>query len=187
MSDSDDKVITSTRELRRRIRSVHCDVKDDQKCHIVGLNLMKQLLNYYAKSTLKITEEELKRMVMDINRKSNIRCCSPEANTHDKKVEREVLDLLIEGTLDYVSLSPEALNMLNALKELLEAMIKRMQPKRAPLFTCLLEHIEKREFPLPLFCFNCFLPASMCEVGGTRIFCNGECQAMGALFQCISL
>lgn len=175
-----DKTIKSTREIRRTIRTMHCKVKDDQKCHIVGLNLMKEILNYYAKNAMGISEEEMKQMVIDINKRSNIRCCSPEANTHDKEVERELLDLLIEGTRQYGDLSPESIAMFEALESLLKEMNRHLLPGKSPLFTCLLEHLEKRHFPLPLFCFNCYAFASNCEVGYTRIFCNLACQKEGA-------
>jgi len=108
-------VIRSTREIRKTPR-LRCPVASDQKCHIFGLNAAKVIINHYALQCERIDEETLKRLVVAINARNNIECCTPQKNLQDKETEKAFLDVFIYKTRPYKSLDIEAQRMYLALK-----------------------------------------------------------------------
>lgn len=86
--------INTTRQIRRR-RHHYCN-PGYQDCHIVGLNMIKQLLNDNQWKTRRITCLTVIRIISEkFNQESNMVCCPVEKNqVTDKKDETDLLDAL---------------------------------------------------------------------------------------------
>ena len=179
-------IIHRTGEIRRK-PPIRC-AQHNQRCHIVGLNLAKQLLNYYAeKRQVVVSEAELDQWVQDLNLATNFYCCSPERNTLDKYTEAELLHMLLgeemgpvreQGpwptTLD--QLSPEARTMYDALKALIHGIQDHLSAKgrSSSVVDSIQEDLETGTLPLRLYCFECH-SMSVTYREGTRLFCDIDC------------
>lgn len=184
-------IVRHTEDIRKK-PPIRCGLHQ-QRCHIVGLNLVKQLLNYYAeKRRLIVSETELKQWTRDLDQASNFYCCSPERNTRDKYTEEEVLHMLLGEDMERVrkhgpwpakpdQLSREAREMYEALKALMHVIQNNLsaQGRPSPVVSSILEDLESSRLPLRLYCFECSgVSVSYREDGGTRLFCDGDCQRM---------
>ena len=172
-------VIKSTREIREK--HVHCPV-GEQAAHLVGLNLAKELFNYYARERqMIISKEELALLKHDINKRENIECESVEANTHDKYTEREVLEMLFTGTRTYNDISVEAREMFRRLVNLLKDMLAQstLRETDASIVIEIVRELEGREFPLQRHCHQCHLQCFLYESDNKMtVFCDVTCQTL---------
>lgn len=94
-------VIRSTRDIRQTRRRKKCDVKDDQKCHVFGLNAIKKILNTYARQCARIEPDALATLTKVINDVDNLVCCTAKQNILDKEVEKRFLDVFLHHTRSY--------------------------------------------------------------------------------------
>lgn len=109
-------VIRSTRDIRKTPR-IRCENTNDEKCHILGLNAAKVIFNHYALEECdRIDDETLRALVIAINAKENLECCSAQKNVKDKETEEAFLDVFIYKKRDYESLDNDGRRMYNALK-----------------------------------------------------------------------
>jgi serine protease inhibitor len=103
--------------MRRRL-TTHCSVKSDQKCHIVGLNLIKVVFNHYVdgwENNIELFESLVKWSNLD----TNIYCCSVKRNSQDKVVEKDLLDCIIDQTIPFIDLKQDSKEMYSLFMELL--------------------------------------------------------------------
>jgi len=168
-----DGEMQTTKELRQR-PAMAC-LEDWQRCHNVGLNLLKQILNHYSLvRQLRLTRQEFLTLRRDVNDpRLNLRCCSPEANTVDKAVEAEVLDHVFRGAaLSTVA----AQQMFQQLLDFL-AVVRRDTAQSESVGT-MLDELERRQFPLQRYCFECDAAALLyqTEGGSCLTFCSEPCQ-----------
>lgn len=113
----EEEVIHSTREIRKMPRDMVCPITGDQRCHILGLNAAKVILNHYALEKCdRIDDETLSVLVESINDKQNLVCCSERQNEIDKETEKEFLDCFLYKRVSFDSLSTEALLMYDAMR-----------------------------------------------------------------------
>lgn len=82
--------IKSTKEMRRSPK-LKCSGKD-QRCHIVGLNLIKEIFNGNQHQCRLVTATELARTIDALAEVSNFVCCSVKENRHDVRVEHVLLN-----------------------------------------------------------------------------------------------
>lgn len=140
-------LITTTREIRKR-SPIHCR-HGDQGAHLLGLNLIKQLLNFYStERDIVVSEQVIEQLITDINDKSNFACETPEENTEDKYVEEEVLGLLFNGTIRYSEMVRPAKVMFARLRQLLQTMIDHLGSSNSEELRLIRGEIEEGVFPL---------------------------------------
>lgn len=165
-----ESVIETTRELRHTPR-MHCPL-GDQRCHNVGLNLMKRIVNYYAEvRELPLSGDEFALLKRDLNdARRNLRCCSVRQNSRDKDVERELLQYLFHGE----PLENEAARlMLTQLKALLRRL--RAESPHGALAQMADDIVQDR---LPLrntHCLTCDSFTLMRATRTHRAFCDRRC------------
>lgn len=111
------EVIHSTRDIRRTI-SKECNIKDDQKCHVFGLNAIKKILNAYARQCARIEPDALATLTKVINDVDNLICCSIRQNIIDKAVEKRFLDIFLHHTRSYDAPDEAVAIMYNAMKRI---------------------------------------------------------------------
>lgn len=117
-----DEVIHSTREIRKMPRHMVCPIDASQRCHILGLNAAKIIFNYYAQhECLRIDDETLEALIMSINARDNLYCCSKEQNTRDKETEKLFLDAFLYRRVAYKTLTSEARAMYSAMQRIFHA------------------------------------------------------------------
>lgn len=151
---------------------MHCPL-GDQRCHNVGLNLMKRIVNYYAEvRELPLSADEFALLKRDLNdAKRNLRCCSVEQNTRDKDVEHELLQFLFHGE----PLQSEAAQlMLIQLKALLRRL--RSEVPQGALAQMADDIVQER---LPLrntHCLSCDRFTLMRGARTHRAYCDRRCQ-----------
>ena len=108
--------IRNTKELRVSNPRVKCPTNYN-KCHIVGLNLLKELFNRYGLKCRDITADEcIKHVRSYANEGGNLYCCTDVQNNEDKFVEKEVLASLFENRLPKTE---EATKMLESFRNML--------------------------------------------------------------------
>lgn len=166
----DDGVVNSTRELRQT-PSLQCD-SGWQRCHLVGLNLLKRILNHYSQvRQLRLEPSTYAVLRATANEPTNLQCCTPEENRDDTVVEKEVLDHLFRGeTLQ----SAEAKQMLVQLQSLL-AQVDSLTGD--PVLEQVLSDLRASRFPLQRYCFSCRSATTGREpTPSTRAFCSVLCQ-----------
>jgi hypothetical protein len=175
-------VVHSTRELRKkRPLPEGCPVSGDQQCHIVGLNLAKRLINYYAMELYeRVSSDELEALKEALNERANVECCSKRRNREDVVTEKEVLLFLLPSNRrrdhgGYAGLSHAAQRMVDSLEHLLTRLHTRMQKKGTPDTTvqAILLMIQHKRTTRCLFCEQV---CSLRERGGRRTFCHQRCQ-----------
>jgi hypothetical protein len=171
--DITSQLIKTTRLIRKR-SPIKCH-KGDQGAHLVGLNLAKELFNYYVEErNMAINEPELEELIRDINDKSNFACETKQENIDDKGTEAEVLDMLFQGHLSYNDMSTDAQLMFNRLKALLDEMSRRRPESKR--FAKILRELSSGEFPLPRHCANCNDACFVYESTTMIAFCDVFCQ-----------
>lgn len=130
-----DGYIRSTKQLRTYKKMLVCrrlgyTSKTHQNCHIVGLNLYKELFNLMVKRVRRTTVDEIVYTILELNNQStNIRCCTIGANSEDKNIENQLLTAIKGKYIDrnfVVKLSPEARTMLNQFIQLLDTVQKKL-------------------------------------------------------------
>lgn len=109
------EVIHSTRDIRQT-RNKKCNIKDDQKCHVFGLNACKKILNTYARQCARIEPDALATLTKVINDVDNLVCCSVKKNILDKTVEKRFLDIFLHHTRSYDAPDEAVEIMYNAMK-----------------------------------------------------------------------
>lgn len=140
-------LITTTRHIRKR-SPLRCR-GGDQGAHVVGLNLIKQLLNFYStERDIVVGDAVITQLKEDINRASNFACETPEENTEDKYTEEEVLAVLFHGTLRYHQMVRPAKVMYALLRQLLQDISDNMAPNRDESFELIRRELEEAVFPL---------------------------------------
>lgn len=177
LSFNNPRVITTTRNIRKS-NPLIC-LKNEQGGHIVGLNLVKLILNYYStERDITIDEEVLAQLIEDINDASNFSCISKEQNVEDKYTEEAVIEMIFRGDVAFEELSEPAKNMFILLKKLLRDMIDHLKKRGLSKkeLKLIAAEIEKGEFPLPRQCQSCKLQASLVEETSILAFCNIMCQ-----------
>lgn len=142
---SDEEVIHSTREIRKMPRSMVCPITGDQRCHILGLNAAKIIFNEYGFHCQRIDEETLKQLVIEINTRDNLYCCSAAQNLKDKETEEAFLDCFLYGRIPFTSLDGEAIAMYDAMTRIFGAVQKKLGDEhRSPVIDQILEDFEAR-------------------------------------------
>ena len=140
-------LINTTREIRKR-SPIKCRI-GDQGAHLLGLNLLKILFNFYSQERdVVVSDAVIAQLKEDINRKANFACETPEENTNDKETEEEVLALLLHGTLRYRELSRPSKVMFARLRQLLLDINIHMTPVRDESLEMIRQEIEEGVFPL---------------------------------------
>jgi hypothetical protein len=139
--------LKSTRSMRRRL-NVTCSLKSDQKCHKVGLNLIKVLFNHdvdgWEKDVLLFDT-----IVKWINLDSNIYCCSVQVNANDKEIEECLLDCILYQRRSFSSLSQDSVSMYTLLMSLLYAVsnddtLAKKSPRSIKTITTVIDLIRQR-------------------------------------------
>jgi serine protease inhibitor len=151
----------STKSMRRKLR-IKCPIKDDQRCHKVGLNLIKVLFNHDAEGW-ENNQELFDALVKISNLVSNIYCCSVAVNSHDKVVEEELLNCILYDKITFSSLSQNSRNMYTLLMNMLYIVRQEVKSKTALLMinqviTAILlrSHVNQRYRTTNLMkCFTC--------------------------------
>lgn len=177
--------IDSTKEIRVEHPlgdSFHCK-KGYELAHLVGLNLVKQLLNFYSeKRNITITQDELKEVIHDLNSKDNL-VCEPKIQNrmYDTAIEKELLNMLFKGNVEYSNLSNDALIMFERLKALFNTISNHLRSlnKSSEHIDSILKDLNYdtgNNFPLTHYCFNCNQYTKE-NVGiiGLKTFCNYQC------------
>ena len=141
---TEEPVIRSTREIRKTPR-IKCPLQTDQRCHIFGLNAAKVILNHYAFHCERIDEETLEELVIAINRKSNIECCTPEKNRQDKETEKAFLDVFIYKTRSYEQLDEEGRKMYQALKSVFTEIQNLLKDRRSKVIDIIIDDFSTIE------------------------------------------
>ena len=194
-----DAAIDYTTELRKGIH-MPCPESSDQRCHAVGLNLIKQILNYYARVRhVSLTDSELVILKADVNDKSlNIHCCTVEQNIHDKYTEAEVLRHLFKHTpSDRLLMSLDAQTMLDQLIQLLTTVKsdvdgstqqQQQQQQQSPgNIALILDDIKHERLPLDRYCFRCSglckTPTMITTDADRIVFCHAVCYMLSGLQQ----
>ncbi len=139
---SREEVIHSTREIRKTQRSMVCATHGEQRCHILGLNAVKVIFNAYAFDCLRIDDETLKELVIEINAKDNLYCCSAEQNVKDKAIEEAFLDCFLYKRLPYAFLQQEELVMYDAMKRIFAAVQEKMGDHPSAVINQILSDFE---------------------------------------------
>lgn len=116
------ELILHTRDIRKKPHE-KCGGKL-QACHIVGLNLIKQLYNAYGLNCRKFTAHILAQTIVELNDESNFYCCTVEQNNGDKVTEKEVLEFIFHHT---ALITEEAREMYTKLRSLLERVQEKMR------------------------------------------------------------
>lgn len=123
---TDADVIPSTRLIRRYIKQ-KCRVKDDQKCHIFGLNAAKEIFNFYARQedcVLRIEDETIVILTKMINAKDNIYCCDATQNRRDIVTEKLFLDVFLYHRATPETLDEASIEMYDAMKRVFANVLK---------------------------------------------------------------
>lgn len=174
-------VLERTETLRQSERRVQCGVPGDQRCHDTGLNLMKEILNYYTTvRSITLDDEELSVLKHDINDPHiNIRCCSFADNVRDKYTEKEVLRYIFHREPTRASdMSPVARHMFAQLVAFLETV--RSHTRIDGHVALILDDIRGEKFPLQRYCFACqslCLPSDAIGSSSNRFaFCQVLCR-----------
>lgn len=105
----------------KKIRKSSCPHKDYQSCHVVGLNLLKRMVNVESEWTREITYDAAVYHFYQkmMNGEQNFVCCTEEQNVEDKRVEGKLIQFLLDET---PSLDDDAAQkMLSAFVDLLLA------------------------------------------------------------------
>ena len=168
----EDGIMESTREIRKKINMSCPD--QWQRCHTVGLNLMKKILNYYTRvEGLILSNEEYMTLKRDINDNDiNIQCCSPDDNQNDIVIEKEVLNYIFKGTP--LKTTP-AFAMFRSLKDLL-SIVKGHTVKHDKI-DVILNDLTKEQFPLSRYCRTCHGVTKNYEACDMKMsFCDKYCQ-----------
>lgn len=134
------EVIHSTRDIRQTRRSKKCSVKDDQKCHIFGLNAAKVILNAYARQCVRIEAMTLVTLTNAINDTQNLYCCSEKRNTLDKAVEKRFLDMFLYHTQPYDTLDEAVHVMYDAM---IRVFIRVQEKHESPILAHILTDFAK--------------------------------------------
>jgi hypothetical protein len=140
----EDGIMQTTKELRK-FPKMSCP-DQWQRCHEVGLNLIKKILNYYTRvHRLTLSKEEFDVLKRDINDESlNMRCCSIESNKEDIVIEREVLEYIFDGKL--LETEP-ARQMFRRLLTFLSVVDSHLNYDSK--MTIILNDLKAENFPLP--------------------------------------
>lgn len=170
----------STREIREKPR-LYCDGRGWQRCHNVGLNLIKQILNHYTRVYhLVLSRAEFETLRRDLNDPDlNLRCCTTEANRRDIDIEREVLRFIFEGEpSSRAGLSAKALEMFEELVILLKHVKSDVATghQSTEKIERVLRDIAAEQFPLARYCAEC---GTQCFLKGEESglpFCDTRCQ-----------
>ena len=173
-------LIKTTKTIRKRSPIV-CPV-GDQAAHLVGLQLLKLILNYYSvERDIVVKGPVIDQLVKDINDKSNFECETVEQNTEDKHIEEEVLNLLFHtDKMSYDEMCDPAKLMFQRLRQLLQTMILHLSSKGESVneLALIRDEIEVGLFPLQRHCLECRLSCLLIEQTSFSAFCGITCQEM---------
>lgn len=167
-----DGIMVSTRELRESIDMSCPDTW--QRCHIVGLNLMKKILNYYTRIVhLTLSDDEFDTLKNDINNQDiNIRCCSINDNQEDKVIEKEVLSYIFDG---YPLQTDKARQMFHELIQFL-SIVKSHTIEHSKI-NIIFKDLREERFPLSRYCYYCHGKTLNYEKNNKTIsFCDKYCR-----------
>lgn len=170
-------LIKTTKTIRKRSPIV-CPV-GDQGAHLVGLNLLKKIVNYYSvERDIVLRDPVIDQLVRDINDKSNFECETPEQNAEDRHVEQEVLNLLFHSKITYEEMSDAAKLMFQRLRELLQTMVINLSSRGESVteLTLIRDEIDAGQFPLQRHCLECRLSCLLIEQTSFNAFCDITCQ-----------
>jgi len=142
-------VIRSTRDIRKTPR-IKCPLKSDQKCHIFGLNAAKVILNHYAFQCERIDDETLEKLIVAINSRDNIECCTAEKNLRDKETEKAFLEVFLYKTRPYDTLNEEGRKMYDALKRVFEKIQTLLEDRPSEVIQKILDEFGKRYKFIPI-------------------------------------
>lgn len=143
--NAEGEVIHSTREIRKMPRSMVCPIGGDQRCHILGLNAAKIIFNEYGFQCHRIDDETLKQLVIEINRRDNLYCCSAAQNLKDKETEEAFLDAFLYQRIPFTALDSEAVAMYDAMRRVFNAVQEKLgEQHRSPVIDKILEDFEAR-------------------------------------------
>ena len=183
-------IIQSTKELRRKPRHLKCG-KGNEAAHLVGLNLLKELFNFYSeKKHINLNSDELMQVIQDANDDMiNLQCETHKMNAvYDKMIENEVLHYIFgEKTIDnvvviygYDDISSDAQLLFNRLKSLLSIIIYHLKQrdKDSNDIDQILNDLNTKPLPLSHYCFQCDKPSIIGEITGIKVFCNESCQEL---------
>lgn len=185
-------IINSTKELRQKPRHLKCG-KGNEAAHLVGLNLLKELFNFYSeKRQINLNNDELMQVIQDANDDMiNMQCETHKMNAvYDKQIEKEVLHYIFgektgvdNNTIiiyGYNDLSDDAQLLFNRLKSLLIIVIHHLNQsdKDSTDITQILNDLNTKPLPLSHYCFQCDKPSIMGEMNDIRVFCNEMCQEL---------
>lgn len=119
-------LIDSTRSIRRVHRSIKCPHTGDQRCHVFGLNAAKVIFNHYGVLGECIEDEKtLEALIVALNGRENIYCCSAKQNVKDKKTEEAFLDVFIYKKRSFDTLDKEGVRMYDTMRKVLEGVATR--------------------------------------------------------------
>ncbi len=165
-------VVDTTRELRQR-PALRCE-EGAQRCHDVGLNLLKRVLNHYTLVRhLRLEPSTYAALRLEANALQNLRCCTPQENREDTVVERELLQHMFRGE---PLRSPEARLMLQQLQTLLQQVASHSSDTA---LAQVLQDVQAQRFPLQRYCFSCREPTQGREAApSTLAFCSATCQRL---------
>lgn len=168
-----DGTVETTRELRQN-PAMRCDT-GWQRCHLVGLNLLKRVLNHYSQvRQLRLEPSTYAVLRAKANEDMNLQCCTPDENRQDTVTEAEVLRHMFEGE---PLQSVEAKQMLQQLQSLLADVDSHSGGDLA--LATVLEELRQGKFPLQRRCFTCQRTTDGREPApSTRSFCSPVCQRL---------
>lgn len=142
----EDGIMRTTKELRE-FPKMSCP-DQWQRCHEVGLNLIKKILNYYTRvHRLTLSKEEFDVLKRDINDESlNMRCCSIESNKEDIVIEREVLEYIFDGKLLETESARQMFRRLLTFLSVVDGHLNYDSK-----ITIILNDLKTENFPLPRY------------------------------------
>jgi hypothetical protein len=168
-------LIANTRDIRRKRTALHCQ-KGEQVAHLVGLNLVKRLFDYYYDEQLihPLAEDEREMLVETLNEYANLRCESIEENRLDRHVEAELLTLLFKPHGSEANLSAEARLMLERAKALLAELAQTMRERGLGVYNVdvVARELERGQYPLNRQCVYCERPRPQMSIA---VFCARDC------------
>ena len=169
-------LITTTKNIRKK-SPIKCN-EGDQGAHLVGLNLLKHIFNYYSvERDIVVPESVITQLIEDVNDVENFSCETPEENTVDKYTENDLLGFLFHGTKGYNDLNDAAKTMYIRLRQMLQNMINHLHGESITELSLIQGEISGNVFPLPRHCQTCKLECHFLEeMGSMKPFCGVECQ-----------
>ena len=128
-----EEVIHSTRSIRKMPRSMVCSVEGNQRCHMLGLNAVKLIFNHYGFQCERIDDKTLKQLVIAVNARDVMYCCSPQQNLKDKYTEELFLDVFLYKRAPYSALNQEAIAMYMVMQRIFLKVQEKLGVEQSPV------------------------------------------------------